>query len=69
MALIRQVLVAGYLKKDIETYGVLKLTDLEELLLEKPTSFMMTEDHVFDETHDDHIVTAEKELEQLQMMH
>ena len=25
MALIRQVLVAGYLRKDIETYGVLKL--------------------------------------------
>ena len=27
MALLRQALVAGYLKKDIETYGVIKLND------------------------------------------
>jgi ATP-dependent DNA helicase RecQ len=27
MALLRQVLVAGYLTKDIETYGIVKITD------------------------------------------
>ncbi len=45
MALLRQVLVAGLLKKDIETYGVIKLTDKSESFLASPTSFMMTEDH------------------------
>ncbi|WP_372920617.1 DNA helicase RecQ, partial [Salegentibacter sp.] len=50
MALIRQVLVAGYLKKDIETYGVIKITDKGREYLENPKSFMMTEDHIFDST-------------------
>jgi len=49
MALIRQLLVTGYLKKQIENYGVLQLTDKGKQFLEKPTSFMMTEDHRFDE--------------------
>lgn len=49
-ALLRQVLVAGYLKKDIETYGVIKLMDKGREFLKKPHSFMMTEDHIFDDT-------------------
>ena len=52
MALIRQVLVAGYLRKDIETYGVLKLTELGEDFEVKPQSFMMTEDHSFSKTNE-----------------
>ncbi|QED37728.1 RecQ family ATP-dependent DNA helicase [Antarcticibacterium arcticum] len=48
MALIRQVLVAGMLKKDIETYGVVRITTKGEKFLAKPSSFMMTEDHIFD---------------------
>ncbi|WP_031426080.1 RecQ family ATP-dependent DNA helicase [Flavimarina sp. Hel_I_48] len=47
-ALLRQVLVGGYLKKDIETYGVIKITDKGKAFLKKPHSFLMTEDHVFD---------------------
>jgi ATP-dependent DNA helicase RecQ len=47
-ALLRQVLVAGFLKKDIETYGVIKLTEAGHKFLKKPHSFMMTEDHVFE---------------------
>ncbi|HMC00709.1 MAG TPA: DNA helicase RecQ [Flavobacteriaceae bacterium] len=58
MALTRQVLVAGLLKKDIETYGVIKLTDDGRKFMKNPVSFMMTKDHVFDETHDDNIITA-----------
>jgi ATP-dependent DNA helicase RecQ len=57
MALIRQVLVAGYLKKDIETYGVLRLSDQGRDFMSKPQSFLMAEDHVFDETTNDSIVT------------
>ncbi|MDT0686824.1 DNA helicase RecQ [Autumnicola psychrophila] len=50
MALIRQALVQGYLKKDIETYGVIKVTPEGEKYLQEPSSFMMTEDHIFDST-------------------
>ena len=60
MALIRQVLVAGFLKKDIETYGVLKVTDLGREFMSNPSSFMMAEDHVFDEGDDSGIITAAK---------
>ncbi|MFY0714789.1 RecQ family ATP-dependent DNA helicase [Seonamhaeicola sp. NFXS20] len=61
MALLRQVLVAGYLKKDIETYGVIKLHDTGKAFIENPVSFMMTEDHVFEgEQEDGTIITAAK---------
>jgi ATP-dependent DNA helicase RecQ len=60
MALIRQLLVAGLLKKDIETYGVLRLTDEGRTFIKSPKSFMMSEDHVFDEETDDSIITAAK---------
>lgn len=55
MALLRQVLVEGYLRKDIETYGVVKLTEAGKDFLKNPTSFMMTEDHSFKEANDDAI--------------
>lgn len=60
MALLRQLLVAGYLKKDIETYGVVKLTDQGKAFLKSPSSFMMTEDHSYKEANDDTIVVAQK---------
>ncbi|WP_338377943.1 DNA helicase RecQ [uncultured Flavobacterium sp.] len=60
MALIRQVLVDGLLHKDIESYGVLKLSSKGEAYLKKPTSFMMSEDHEYNEVEDDAIVTASK---------
>ena len=60
MALIRQILVGKLLKKDIETYGVLRLTVAGKDFIKNPTSFMMAEDHVFDETSDDSIVTNDK---------
>ncbi len=59
-ALIRQALVAGYLKKDIETYGVLKMTQKGLDFLKNPSSFMMTDDHVFDDQSDNSIVSAQK---------
>lgn len=46
-ALIRQVLVAGLLHKDIESYGVLRLTQKGVAFIDNPESFMMTEDHEF----------------------
>ncbi len=60
MALTRQALVAGFLKKDIETYGVIKLSKAGKEFIKNPQSFMMTEDHVFNEANNDSIVTASK---------
>jgi ATP-dependent DNA helicase RecQ len=60
MALIRQVIVTGYLKKDIETYGVLRLSDAGKTYIHKPQSFMMAEDHVFDDGSNDGIITNSK---------
>ena len=60
MALIRQSLVAGYIRKDIETYGVLKLTDKGAAFIAQPESFMMTEDHKFDHEDDSSITVAKK---------
>ncbi len=59
-ALKRQLLVAGLLKKDIETYGVIKLTDEGKAFLKNPTSFMMTKDHDYSEESDDNVITASK---------
>jgi ATP-dependent DNA helicase RecQ len=58
MALIRQVLVAGLLKKEIEQYGILHVTPRGEDFLKAPASFMMTKDHVYNKATDDAIVSA-----------
>jgi ATP-dependent DNA helicase RecQ len=60
MALLRQVLVDGLLSKDIETYGIVKITDSGLDFIENPKSFMMSEDHEYNETEDEAIVTAAK---------
>ncbi|BFM42246.1 DNA helicase RecQ [Flavobacterium sp. CFS9] len=60
MALLRQVLVAGYLSKDIETYGVVKITKEGLNFIKKPVSFMMSEDHEYSESEDEAIVTGGK---------
>lgn len=56
MALLRQLLVAGYLRKDIETYGVIHLTDNGKKFIKSPISFMMTEDHSYKDANDDIII-------------
>ena len=60
MALIRQVLVSGLIAKDIESYGVIRLTKNGEEFMNNPQSFLMTEDHNYDETADDSIITNSK---------
>ena len=60
MALLRQVLVEGLLAKDIETYGIIKITDSGLDFIQNPKSFMMSEDHEYNETEDEAIVTAAK---------
>lgn len=60
MALIRQVLVAGFLRKEIEQYGVIKLTKNGLDFIASPESFMMTEDHVYNDANDASIITNAK---------
>jgi len=60
MALLRQVLVDGLLSKDIETYGIVKITQKGLNFIKKPISFMMSEDHEYNESEDEAIVTAAK---------
>lgn len=48
-AVIRQALIAGYLTKDVENYGLLKVTPEGHKFLKKPKSFKIVEDADFDE--------------------
>lgn len=47
-AIFRQSMVAGLITKEIENYGLLKLTEKGREFLENPTSFMMTKNHDYD---------------------
>jgi len=60
MALIRQALVAGFIRKEIEQYGVVKITQMGLDYLKKPTSFMMTEDHLYEESDHTSIIVNTK---------
>ena len=48
-AVIRQALIAGYLLKDIENYGLLKITDKGKDFMDNPVSFKITKDNEFEE--------------------
>ena len=52
---IRQALIAGYLKKDVENYGLLKLTAAGKRFIKNPESFMIVEDKEF---KDDYVEEA-----------
>jgi ATP-dependent DNA helicase RecQ len=47
-AVIRQVLLAGLLSKDIDNYGLLKITPKGRDFLKKPYSFLVTQDHDYE---------------------
>lgn len=46
--IIRRAIIKKYLIKEIEQYGILKITELGETFIKKPVSFLVTEDNVFD---------------------
>ncbi|MGH2648672.1 MAG: RQC domain-containing protein, partial [Ginsengibacter sp.] len=52
-SLLRQMLLGNLIKKDIEDYGVLKITRAGEAFLKKPASFKIALNHVFEDTGDD----------------
>ena len=47
--LLRQAIIAGYLKKDVDNYGLLKITPEGKKFIKKPESFMIVEDNEFNE--------------------
>ena len=49
---IRQALIAGYLKKEVENYGLLKVTSAGKKFLKSPTSFMIVKDAEFQDVDD-----------------
>ncbi len=49
---IRQALIAGYLKKEVENYGLLKITSAGKKFLKKPESFMIVEDKEFNDDYE-----------------
>ena len=56
-ALLRQALISGFFEKEIETYGVIKLTAKASEFLENSISFMMTEDHNYDNANSNSFIT------------
>ncbi len=50
---IRQALIAGYLDKDIENYGLLKITKAGHEFLKHPVSFKIVQDNDFDEVEEE----------------
>ena len=50
---VRQALLAGYLKKDVENYGLLKLTAAGRRFMKSPESFMIVMDTEFKDEYED----------------
>ena len=50
--IIRQALIAGYLKKEVENYGLLKVTASGKRFIKAPKSFMVVLDHEFNDDDD-----------------
>jgi len=60
-AVLRQSLVAGLIFKDIESYGIVKLTDEGRAFIENPTSFMLIKEHDYSNDEDgDDVITSGK---------
>ena len=52
-AVIRQSVVLGFITKDIESYGTLKLSEEGKSFLDKPYSVMLTQNHDYDKLPED----------------
>ena len=62
-SLIRQMLLEGLLKKDIEEYGVLKITKKGQAFLKKPRSFKIVLNNLFEEANADDEEGAEAAMQ------
>ena len=55
---IRQAIIAGYLDRDIENFGLLKITAKGKAYYKKPTSFKIVEDNEFNEEEEEMVVKS-----------
>ena len=56
---IRQAILAGYIKKDVENYGLLKLTAAGKRFLKDPETFMIVRDNEFSDYDDGETVDGQ----------
>ena len=61
-AVIRQAIVHGFLEKEIETYGTLKLTATGNEFIKSPKSFMLTQNHDYDKLPDLSKIAKKKKI-------
>ena len=52
-AVLQQALITGYLEKDVENYGLIKITAAGKKFLKSPKSFKIVEDRDFDDEEND----------------
>ena len=52
-SLIRQAIISGYIEREIENFGLVKLTPAGEKFIKHPTSFRMVEDNEFNEDEEE----------------
>ncbi len=52
-AILQQAMVEGYITKEVESYGLLKITKEGKKFIKKPTSFLVAPDNDYDEEPDD----------------
>ena len=57
-AIIRQAMIAGFISKDIENYGLLKITPAGKAYMKKPGPFPVVKDNEFDEDEEEAAVKS-----------
>ncbi len=55
-AVVRQATVSGLLTKDIESFGVIKVTDAGRSFIDAPSSFTLLKEHDFSNTDDEELI-------------
>lgn len=64
-AVLNQAMIDGYITKDVDNYGILKLTKTGKKFIKKPTSFMIVENNAFDEDAIDDESTQSSALDEV----
>ena len=59
LSVIRQAMIKKMIEKDIENYGLLKLTDLGKKFLEQPYEVLMLRDHEYEEGDDEDFIARQ----------
>jgi ATP-dependent DNA helicase RecQ len=57
-SIIRQGVLTNYLRKDIEQYGLIKVTDKGHKFLDNPTGFMMSLNHDYSDAANANVMTS-----------